>query len=124
MYEASAKIVVIGGSPSARGQLLAMLRGAKLQVDVDQGASARPSPRLSVEAIRLTPRELEVLALLASGRSYRAIAEELEIGLSTVQTYVKSTYRKLGVSSRAEAARMALQMGLVDWSDDAGGTQP
>jgi DNA-binding NarL/FixJ family response regulator len=123
MHEASARIVVIGGTPSARGRLLNILRATGLHADVDHGQQDqpdepdRPERRISVGTTRLTPREVDVLAGLARGRSYQAIAGELRIGLGTVQTYVKSAYRKLGVSNRAEATRLAIQMGLIDGSD-------
>ncbi|UUT34916.1 helix-turn-helix transcriptional regulator [Microbacterium elymi] len=55
-------------------------------------------------AWELRPRELEVLQLLATGRRNRAIAEELGISENTVKFHVAGIYRKLGVSSRAEAA--------------------
>jgi DNA-binding CsgD family transcriptional regulator len=52
----------------------------------------------------LRPRELEVLQMLAAGRRNRAIAEELGISENTVKFHVAGVYRKLGVTSRAEAA--------------------
>lgn len=52
----------------------------------------------------LRPRELEVLQLLAAGRRNRAIADDLGISENTVKFHVAGVYRKLGVSSRAEAA--------------------
>jgi len=52
----------------------------------------------------LSEREQEVLDLLARGQSYGDIARALGLGVGTVQTYVKRIYRKLEVSSKAEAA--------------------
>ena len=51
----------------------------------------------------LSERELTVLRLLASDLSEREIAAELYLSFNTVHSHVKSIYRKLGVSSRAEA---------------------
>lgn len=62
---------------------------------------------------RLTEREHEVLALLARGRSYVRVAEELSIGLGTVQGHVKNIYGKLQISSRAEAAILVRRRGLL-----------
>jgi DNA-binding NarL/FixJ family response regulator len=62
---------------------------------------------------RLTTREHEILSLLVGGHAYAAIAQALEIGLGTVQGHIKSIYRKLEVSSKAEAVGVALTEGLV-----------
>ncbi len=64
-------------------------------------------------ALRLTQREKQVLDLLCSGASYREVARVLGIAEGTVQTYVKSLYEKLGVSSKAEAVRVAYESALV-----------
>jgi DNA-binding NarL/FixJ family response regulator len=64
-------------------------------------------------AMRLTQRERQVLDLLCSGASYREVARVLGIAEGTVQTYVKSLYEKLGVSSKAEAVRVAYESALV-----------
>lgn len=61
----------------------------------------------------LTPRELEVLRLLASGRTNRAIAEQLFLSERTVHRHVSNLLAKLGVSSRTEAASVASQHRLV-----------
>jgi predicted ATPase/DNA-binding CsgD family transcriptional regulator len=61
----------------------------------------------------LTPRELEVLRLLAAGRSDREIAGELFISHRTVHRHVAGVYAKLGVSSRAAAGRLAHGAGLL-----------
>ena len=59
----------------------------------------------------LSPREYEVLALLAKGRLYKEIADQLGIGLGTVRTYQRRIYEKLHVQSRTEAAVKFLRMG-------------
>lgn len=61
---------------------------------------------------RLTPRETEILSLLAEGQSNKAIARNLGISDGTVKLHVKAILRKLGVHSRVEAAVMAVEMGL------------
>jgi DNA-binding NarL/FixJ family response regulator len=61
----------------------------------------------------LTAREREVLVLLARGHTYTDIATALGIGLGTVQGYVKTIYKKLEVSSKAEAAAYASRVGLT-----------
>ncbi|HEY8451122.1 MAG: response regulator transcription factor [Micromonosporaceae bacterium] len=61
----------------------------------------------------LTRREIEVLILVARGRSNKEIARELAIGQQTVKTYISTIFRKLSVQSRTQAALYALQNGLV-----------
>lgn len=61
----------------------------------------------------LTPRETELLIVLASGATYAECAAALGIGIGTVQGYVKSVYGKLDVSSKAEAAVAAMRLGLI-----------
>jgi two-component system, NarL family, nitrate/nitrite response regulator NarL len=62
----------------------------------------------------LTARERQVLKLLATGETYSAVADALNIGLGTVQGYVKVIYGKLQVSSKAEATLLATRLGIVD----------
>ncbi len=61
----------------------------------------------------LTARELDVLRLLAQGLTSAQIAEQLVIGLVTVNSHVRSIYSKLGVTSRAAATRYALEHRLL-----------
>jgi DNA-binding NarL/FixJ family response regulator len=80
-------------------------------------AIERPAPvRTADEAPTepLTAREREVLALAADGLSNREIAAALEISDHTVKFHLASIFGKLAVSSRTEAVRRGLQLGLVD----------
>ena len=61
---------------------------------------------------KLTPRETEILALLAEGQSNKVIARNLGISDGTVKLHVKSILRKLGVHSRVEAAVIAVEHGM------------
>ncbi len=61
---------------------------------------------------KLTPREMEILEHLAIGQSNKVIARELGITDGTVKLHVKAILRKLNVSSRVEAAVMAVEHGL------------
>jgi two-component system, NarL family, response regulator LiaR len=67
----------------------------------------------SSEAERLTPREREVLELIAGGRSNKRIAFELGISEKTVKTHVGHVLAKLGVTDRTQAALLAVQQGIV-----------
>lgn len=61
---------------------------------------------------KLTPRENEILSLLAEGQSNKVIARNLGISDGTVKLHVKSILRKLGIHSRVEAAVIAVEEGL------------
>src|SRR5688572_12663757 len=61
-----------------------------------------------------TSRELEVLALLAGGRTDVQIADLLELSPATVQTHVRNAKSKLGARTRAQAVAIALQRGLIE----------
>lgn len=60
---------------------------------------------------RLTPREHEILVLLAKGYRYKEIVDQLNISLSTVRTHIRSVYDKLHVQSRTEAVVKFLEQG-------------
>ena len=62
----------------------------------------------------LTPRELEVLALVATGKTNRAIGEDLYISEKTVARHVSNIFRKLGLGSRSEATAFAYEHGLTE----------
>ena len=62
---------------------------------------------------QLTARELEVLGLLAAGRSNRRIAQELVVTLDTVKKHVSHVLDKLGAGNRTEAVARARQLGLL-----------
>jgi DNA-binding NarL/FixJ family response regulator len=72
-------------------------------------------------SLSLTPREIEVLRLLAQGLDNAAIAEQLVVTKRTVQNHVSNIYGKLGVASRTEAVLYAIRHKLVEVSptDDA-----
>ena len=69
--------------------------------------------RGELSAAMLTPRELEVLQLSATGYARRQIAEEIEVSEATVKTHFEHIYRKLGVPDRASAVAEALRQGLI-----------
>lgn len=76
---------------------------------------ARPSP--SADVTSLTPRERQVLQLLARGLSNRELAEALVVTEKTVKTHVSRILMKLGVHDRTQAALLAVREGLVDASE-------
>jgi DNA-binding NarL/FixJ family response regulator len=70
--------------------------------------------RISPSRPRLSPRETEVLALLADGMSVAAIAKKLYVSESTAKTHISKLYEKLGAGNRAQALMTALRLGLLE----------
>jgi predicted ATPase/DNA-binding CsgD family transcriptional regulator len=81
--------------------------------DVGQAAQAEPDSRASAALSGLSPRELEVLRLVAEGLTNAQVAERLFLSPRTVNAHLNSIYHKLGVSSRSAATRFAVEYGLV-----------
>ena len=74
----------------------------------------RDEPPISEDLVEhLTPREAQVLALLAEGLSNRGIAERLGISDQTVKFHVASVMGKLGTRNRVETVRLAVRRGLI-----------
>jgi len=69
--------------------------------------------RLGAQGAELTSREAEVLELLQDGWSNSEIADDLSIGVETVRTHARNIYRKLGIASRRELARLARREPVV-----------
>jgi DNA-binding NarL/FixJ family response regulator len=68
----------------------------------------------------LSHRESEVLALIVQGRSNQEIADECYLSINSVKTYIRSAYRKIGVSHRAQAVVWAMQHGFAPPLRDEG----
>jgi DNA-binding NarL/FixJ family response regulator len=93
---AALKQVHAGGSPMT----------SNIARKVVQSFQLHPPPaqaKLDAQAVELSPREQEVLGLLARGYLYKEIADNLNISLPTVNTYIRRVYEKLHVRSRAQA---------------------
>ena len=106
---------------AAEGQLLEAIR-----VAVDGGTYLEPQlgARLAAVATRqpaeLSPRELEVLRLIARGNTNREIAERLFLSVRTVESHRARLQRKLELTRRSELVEYALEHGLVEQSDVRG----
>jgi len=92
--EAEAALAEVAGEPVAEAGAAA------------PGSAPRPG--------NLTPRQADVLRLLAAGRSNKQIAAELYLSPATVERHLATIYRNLGLAGRVEAARFAIEHGLAD----------
>ena len=101
---------------AARARSVAELLDEALAALNDAGVApmplATPSAASHRGAERLSPREREVLALVAGGRTNKAIAEALYVSPNTVKTHVTSLLHKLQADSRVQLAAIATQHGL------------
>jgi LuxR family transcriptional regulator, maltose regulon positive regulatory protein len=88
-----------------------VLPGRLREVERMSDASTVP---VGLAATPLTPAEMRVLRYLPTHLSFEAIADELIVSRNTVKTQAIAAYRKLGVSSRAEAVEQARGLGLLD----------
>jgi DNA-binding NarL/FixJ family response regulator len=91
-------------------RLLQRLAGEEGQGGAPQSESRKPAAPLTEE---LTEREVEVLKLLAQGRTNPQIARTVLSSVSTVKTHVQNIIAKLGVSDRTQAAVRAIELGLA-----------
>jgi DNA-binding NarL/FixJ family response regulator len=81
------------------------------------------APELEAERRELTPRQMEILSLIAKGRSNKEIGFALGIRERTVKFHVAALFERLGTSSRTEALVVALRLGVVQLDDDRGGSR-
>lgn len=80
---------------------------------LDAFASGTTPMRIDEELDQLTPREREVLRLIARGYAYKEVARQLTLSVKTVETHVSSVLRKLQLSNRQELARWASDRRIV-----------
>ena len=103
----------------SRAQLLLALRtvasGLRVQMARPASASVASRPRTVTvpESDELTPREREILRLLAEGLANREIAAQLGLSDHTVKFHLRAVFSKLGAHSRTEAVSLAVRRGLL-----------
>jgi LuxR family maltose regulon positive regulatory protein len=86
----------------------------RLVSDSQRARQDRLTPAFRVRALHaLSPRETDILTLIAGGLSNKEIARSLYIGPETVKSHLKSVFTKLGVEKRAQAVSRAQTLGLV-----------
>ncbi|HTP18114.1 MAG TPA: response regulator transcription factor [Solirubrobacteraceae bacterium] len=86
---------------------------SRLLAAVDAGAPRRPAPRPAALPDHLTPREAEVLSLIARGLSNAEIAKALVVSEATVKTHINHLFAKIGARDRAQAVHYAYAHGLA-----------
>jgi DNA-binding CsgD family transcriptional regulator/tetratricopeptide (TPR) repeat protein len=104
---AAHQVAVRLGAAPLRSAIEALARRGRLDIGV--GGAARAADASAV----LTPREAEVLALLAQGRTNRQVGSELYISEKTASVHVSNIIAKLGASGRTEAVAIAAQRGML-----------
>ena len=106
------------GEPALADRLAALLAdvpGLRLAAP-DEPADAvlvAPGERPTESEVALTPRELDVLALLAEGASNKAIARQLAISVHTVKFHIASLLDKLDAQGRTDAVAQAARLGAI-----------
>jgi HD-GYP domain-containing protein (c-di-GMP phosphodiesterase class II) len=112
---------------TAAAELHVQARDGRLDgeaVDAVLSAAGHESTRRTVRPAGLTPREIEILRLLARGSLNKEIARRLEITPKTVGNHVEHIYAKIGVSSRAAAGLFATEHGLLAVGEDVDSRPP
>ena len=88
-------------------------RKCTVEVPVAGRATIRAPTRRGSTALGITPRELEVLQLIAEGLSNKEMAERLFVSENTVKTHTSRVFDKLGASRRTQAVQFAKSQGLI-----------
>ena len=111
---AAAAVAAETGAALIGADVAALARRARIDLSEPAPDAAAPAPDDSPAArLGLTPRELEVLLLVAEGRTNRVIGETLFMSEKTASVHVSRILAKLGVHGRVEAAAVAHRLGLA-----------
>jgi len=115
-------VEIYGGLIAATFAVLGIWLGVKLtgrpervivkEVPVPTGEPFLPNQRKR-EELGITPRELEILELIAQGMSNREIAEKLFVSENTVKTHSSRVFDKLGAKRRTQAVQLGKELGLL-----------
>ncbi len=92
------------------GEVDAVSRRTRISVEAPTRVTLEEG---SVQRLGLTTREVEVLTLVAAGRTNRQIGDELFVSVKTASVHVSNILRKLGVNSRVDAAAVAQRLGIA-----------
>ena len=108
-----AQLVTLDGSFTKATNRVEPIRSFLQEVEPSDGRRAEAPATEAPPDARLSPRELEVLRLVAEGRTNPQIADELVIAPNTVARHVKSILAKTGAANRTETAMYASRHGLL-----------
>jgi len=98
--------------PNLLARIEAVLRRSKWQSETIAKKEKNINKNVNIDA--LTPKEKEVLALVAKGASNQEIAEQLFVQDVTVKTHLNSIFKKLKVSNRTQAVLLAMEINLIN----------
>ena len=98
--------------PNLLARIEAVLRRSQWQKDSQPKTEKTVNKSVSIEA--LTPKEKEVLALVAKGASNQEIADKMCVRDVTVKTHMNSIFKKLKVTNRTQAVLLAMQIDLIN----------
>jgi len=105
-----------GMAKGARGWISMSMRSQELVEAIERAADGKPlgaeEDRLGFDA-GLSPREVEILALITQGHSNQEIAERLYCSINTLKSHIRSIYRKIRATSRPQAVAWAMQNGFA-----------
>jgi pimeloyl-ACP methyl ester carboxylesterase/DNA-binding CsgD family transcriptional regulator len=103
------------GADQVVARLVAFVRDPRAQPAMGPGGDAGPwaTPTTSTAVAALSPRETEVVRLIASGETNGKIAAELGISINTVERHVSNLYRKIDARGRADATAWAIRHGIA-----------
>ncbi len=134
LRSSAATVIVLGWGPDSPQVAWALACGAHGHLSKTLGGEAlvdgleqilrehRGRPRAlphdgechpALRTVGLTPRELEVLILITQGHTNQEIADAAYLSINSVKTYVRTAYRKIGVTRRAQAVSWGLRAGLA-----------
>ena len=98
--------------PNLLARIEAVLRRSNWQIEKSPKQEKTLNKDVNIDA--LTPKEKEVLGLLAKGVTNNEIADKLSVSIVTVKTHLNSIFKKLKVENRTQAVLLAMQINLVE----------
>ena len=105
--------VLSGESPLNQELAAELIVGMGGEAEQERGSPPQPETRQELPLELLTDRELDVLRLVARGKSNPEIGQELGIGTGTIKVHVHHIISKLGISDRTQAVVRAIDLGLL-----------